>query len=134
MLHPVKAATSFECDGCNHHASFHSLENPAEDAILKKWEAQEQESEKGKAMQAIAGVSAAKKRKRVKEKAEEDEVRVVEILDVVEEQKGAEGMLERTMAIFGGGGGAALSSPRTTVDEEDVVRTKRPRRGRKGVD
>ncbi|KAK3620817.1 hypothetical protein LTR56_020591 [Elasticomyces elasticus] len=41
MLHPVKAATSFECDGCNHHASFHSLENPSEDAVLKKWAQQE---------------------------------------------------------------------------------------------
>jgi hypothetical protein len=32
-----KAATSFECDGCSHHASFHSLENPAEDAVIRKW-------------------------------------------------------------------------------------------------
>ncbi|KAK8207922.1 hypothetical protein M8818_004175 [Zalaria obscura] len=41
MLHPVKAATSFECDGCGHHASYHSLENPAEDAVLSKWAEQE---------------------------------------------------------------------------------------------
>ncbi|KAK5115308.1 hypothetical protein LTR62_001508 [Meristemomyces frigidus] len=41
MLHPVKAATSFECDGCNHHASFHLLENPTEDTVLKKWAEQE---------------------------------------------------------------------------------------------
>lgn len=32
-------ATTFECDGCAHHASYHSMENPAEDAILAKWSA-----------------------------------------------------------------------------------------------
>ncbi|KAF4550448.1 Hypothetical protein D9617_17g047160 [Elsinoe fawcettii] len=57
MLHPVKAslsntypehthhsfsfllhaATSFECDGCAHHASYHLMENPDEDAILQRW-------------------------------------------------------------------------------------------------
>lgn len=41
MMFRGQAATSFECDGCNHHASFHSLENPAEDAILQKWASQE---------------------------------------------------------------------------------------------
>nr|POE59802.1 hypothetical protein CFP56_74373 [Quercus suber] len=44
MLHPVKitqAATSFECDGCNHHASFHSLENAAEDLVLQRWAEQQ---------------------------------------------------------------------------------------------
>lgn len=39
-----QAATSFECDGCTHHASYHSLENPAEDAVLKKWVEQESEA------------------------------------------------------------------------------------------
>nr|POE56415.1 hypothetical protein CFP56_50959 [Quercus suber] len=41
MLHPVKAATSFECDGCGHHASFHSLENPSEDLVLQRWAEQQ---------------------------------------------------------------------------------------------
>ena len=31
---------SFKCHGCNHHASFHALENPGEDAVLAKWSAQ----------------------------------------------------------------------------------------------
>ncbi|KAF1825239.1 uncharacterized protein K489DRAFT_308622, partial [Dissoconium aciculare CBS 342.82] len=68
MLHPVKvrprcaeqmAATSFECDGCGHHASFHSLENVAEDAILKKWsvEASREASQ--------SSTSAVKKRRRL---------------------------------------------------------------------
>ncbi|KAF2830851.1 hypothetical protein CC86DRAFT_379074 [Ophiobolus disseminans] len=38
MLHPLKSASSYECDGCNHHASFHSMENKAEDEIKKRWE------------------------------------------------------------------------------------------------
>ncbi|KAF3006570.1 hypothetical protein E8E13_006642 [Curvularia kusanoi] len=38
MLHPMKSSSSYECDGCNHHASFHSMENKAEDEIRKKWE------------------------------------------------------------------------------------------------
>ncbi|THZ88844.1 hypothetical protein D6C84_00511 [Aureobasidium pullulans] len=45
MLHPVKAATSFECDGCGHHASYHNLDNPSEDAILAKWSAQEAQTQ-----------------------------------------------------------------------------------------
>ncbi|KAK3111491.1 hypothetical protein LTR53_013207 [Teratosphaeriaceae sp. CCFEE 6253] len=64
MLHPVKAATSFECDGCNHHASFHLLENPAENAVLEKWalqEATERESQ--------AGATTSKKRKLITQSA-----------------------------------------------------------------
>lgn len=71
QLHPVKAATSFECDGCNHHASFHSLENPTEDAIIARWGAQEAENRIER--QAIAGAN--KKRKRIADKpANEEEI------------------------------------------------------------
>ncbi|OAF98651.1 uncharacterized protein CC84DRAFT_1158581 [Paraphaeosphaeria sporulosa] len=38
MLHPLKSTSSFECDGCAHHASFHSMENKEEDEIRKRWE------------------------------------------------------------------------------------------------
>ncbi|KAH8147926.1 uncharacterized protein LAJ45_08027 [Morchella importuna] len=31
MLNPLQAASSFLCDGCNHHASFHNLRNPSEE-------------------------------------------------------------------------------------------------------
>jgi hypothetical protein len=37
MIHPVKAATSFECDGCGHHASFHKMENTAEEKVTARW-------------------------------------------------------------------------------------------------
>lgn len=75
ILKPSKikqAATSFECDGCNHHASFHSLENEAEDVILKKWSAQEAEND----AQSASGAS--KKRRRIVDKASE----TLEILEL----------------------------------------------------
>ena len=94
MLHPVKvllspvslpnptnqyqAATSFDCDGCSHHASFHSLENVAEDAILKKWST-EQESNNNAA--STAG-GASKKRRRITEKPQDD----IEILEPNEDE------------------------------------------------
>lgn len=37
MIHPLKAATSFECDGCAHHASFHKMENKAEEEVVARW-------------------------------------------------------------------------------------------------
>ncbi|KAK3054525.1 hypothetical protein LTR09_004254 [Extremus antarcticus] len=131
MLHPVKAATSFECDGCNHHASFHSLENPAEDAVLRKWEAEEAETKnQSKGRQAIRGAPA-KKRRRVEGKAElevEDGPRVLEILD--DEMERVDGMFGRTMALFGGGvkDGAGM-----VVESVEPVRATRVRR-KKGVD
>lgn len=33
-----QSTSSFECDGCAHHASFHNMENKAEDEIRKRWE------------------------------------------------------------------------------------------------
>ncbi|KAF2096576.1 hypothetical protein NA57DRAFT_78181 [Rhizodiscina lignyota] len=42
MLHPLKSATSFDCDGCGHHASFHNMENKDDEEIIKRWETQEQ--------------------------------------------------------------------------------------------
>jgi hypothetical protein len=104
MLHPVKAATSFECDGCNHHASFHSLENPAEDAIIARWEEQEAASKAmsaaSKALvsaqrQAIvgAGVGANKKRKRIADKPAESMPGMFEIVDVTDEIEETEQMV-----------------------------------------
>ncbi|KAL8865934.1 MAG: hypothetical protein Q9174_006600 [Haloplaca sp. 1 TL-2023] len=37
MLHPLKGATSFECDGCGHHASFHKKENREDEEIERRW-------------------------------------------------------------------------------------------------
>merc|ERR1711939_847846 len=77
MLHPVKAATSFECDGCGHHASFHSLENPAEDAVIKKWS--EQETASGHSKQTAAGASNKKRRLLASTAAETGDADVVEL-------------------------------------------------------
>ncbi|KAK3698896.1 hypothetical protein LTR37_016773 [Vermiconidia calcicola] len=110
MLHPVKAATSFECDGCNHHASFHSLENPAEDAVIKKWEVVEKEKQ--------ATVGASKKRKRIAEKAEDRMPGVFEIveLDVGEDEQ--EKVLEQIL------------TPSVSGSEAPTTRT---RRGKKAA-
>ncbi|EMD97856.1 hypothetical protein COCC4DRAFT_200773 [Bipolaris maydis ATCC 48331] len=43
MLHPLKSSSSYECDGCGHHASFHSMENKTEDEIRKRWETEAKE-------------------------------------------------------------------------------------------
>ena len=100
MLHPVKAATSFECDGCNHHASFHSLENPAEDAIIARWEEQEAASKAvvaaSKALvsaqrQAIAGAGESRKRRRIADKPAESMPGMFEIVDVTDEPEGEVG-------------------------------------------
>lgn len=34
----LQSASSYDCDGCSHHASFHSMENRIEDEIRKRWE------------------------------------------------------------------------------------------------
>lgn len=41
----TQMSTSFECDGCGHHASFHSMENPADSEVIKRWTEQSQESQ-----------------------------------------------------------------------------------------
>ncbi|KAM0708288.1 hypothetical protein Q7P35_004939 [Cladosporium inversicolor] len=79
MLHPIKAASSFECDGCSHHASFHSLENPAEDAIRQKWLDQE-----AQAKEQQAAVGASKKRKTLAQNAVNENDRIV-VLDELDE-------------------------------------------------
>lgn len=42
MVHPLKAATSFECDGCGHHASFHKLDNPEDEESVGNWKSGQQ--------------------------------------------------------------------------------------------
>lgn len=74
-----KAASSFECDGCGHHASFHSMENPAEDAVLKKWSEQEAQI---KEQQALAGAS--KKRKMISQTATREDARFIDLDDASE--------------------------------------------------
>jgi len=41
MIHPLKAATSFDCDGCGHHASFHRMQNPEDEEIARRWKQDE---------------------------------------------------------------------------------------------
>ena len=43
MIHPLKAASSFECDGCGHHASFHKMDNQKEEEIISRWKVEKAE-------------------------------------------------------------------------------------------
>jgi len=51
MLNPLQAASSFVCDGCGHHASFHNLRNVGEE------EDEEVTEHRGKKRAASAGGS-----------------------------------------------------------------------------
>lgn len=46
MLHPLKGATSFECDGCGHHASFHKMDNREDEESVRRWKEAEQVQDK----------------------------------------------------------------------------------------
>ncbi|CAD0045969.1 hypothetical protein D6C90_09645 [Aureobasidium pullulans] len=85
MLHPVKAATSFECDGCGHHASYHNLDNPSEDAILAKWSAQEAQT------QAATTTTSARnnKRRRITSQPHNEQQAAITIADDSETVDGA---------------------------------------------
>ncbi|CAD0090712.1 unnamed protein product [Aureobasidium mustum] len=71
MLHPVK------CDGCGHHASYHNLDNPSEDAILAKWSAQE----KATIIQQQPSTSSRNKRKRITSQPYDDSQSTITITD-----------------------------------------------------
>jgi IS5 family transposase len=64
MAHPLHAATSFECDGCGHHASFHMLVNKEEDEVVARWRAVKEEEER-------VAAEAEERMKRAVEEAEE---------------------------------------------------------------
>lgn len=42
MIHPLKASTSFECDGCGHHASFHKMDNHQDDETVRQWKSEQE--------------------------------------------------------------------------------------------
>ncbi|KAL8682032.1 MAG: hypothetical protein Q9186_001908 [Xanthomendoza sp. 1 TL-2023] len=43
MIHPLKASTSFECDGCGHHASFHKMDNHQDDETVRRWKTDQED-------------------------------------------------------------------------------------------
>ena len=141
MLHPTKAATSFECDGCNHHSSFHMLENKEEVATLKKWATEQKllDDEKRETKRLKMATAENGTRKAITagpgargRGAQNMELRIVEIVDGQgnDEEEDAEGMLQRTMALFAPGdsdGGAALESE----PERQPRAAPRPKKGKK---
>lgn len=59
MIHPLKAATSFECDGCGHHASFHKMDNRQDEEYERQWKSQQQTLDTDQASQQTVRPSAA---------------------------------------------------------------------------
>ncbi len=41
MVHPLKAASSYDCDGCGHHASFHRMESKEDEEVAGRWRDEE---------------------------------------------------------------------------------------------
>ena len=94
----IQAATSFECDGCSHHASFHSLENAAEDTVIKKWAEQEESTGTAKERQAVGG--AGRKRRKIADKpAHEEEVRFIELAEDGDDVLGADKKVEEQILL-----------------------------------
>jgi hypothetical protein len=68
----IQSTASFECDGCSHHASFHSMENPREDEIVRRWEAEEKER------QAISAAPVERAKKRPRRAIEAGDIRTAQ--------------------------------------------------------
>jgi hypothetical protein len=43
----IQMASSFECDGCRHHASFHKMENTTDDATIIRWQEAQRVQQEG---------------------------------------------------------------------------------------
>ncbi|KAL8684415.1 MAG: hypothetical protein Q9218_008304 [Villophora microphyllina] len=54
MIHPLKAATSFECDGCGHHASFHKMDNKQDEEYERQWKSEQQAQDAAQAARETA--------------------------------------------------------------------------------
>ncbi|KAI4159546.1 MAG: hypothetical protein L6R39_000327 [Caloplaca ligustica] len=50
MLNPLKGPTSFECDGCGHHASFHRMDNKEDDKSVGYWKEVQNDSDTKRAL------------------------------------------------------------------------------------
>ena len=37
MIHPSAASSSFSCDGCGHHASFHEMRSESDELVQGRW-------------------------------------------------------------------------------------------------
>lgn len=85
----AQSTSSFECDGCAHHASFHSMENKEEDEIRKRWEQEAREKTRSESQDA----ERPRKRAREIEYAREDASSQARLLEggliTLEEEEGA---------------------------------------------
>ena len=109
MIHPMKASTSFDCDGCGHHASYHRMQNEQEEEIAKRWKEEEEakarqvESERWRSVEEVME-ELAPKRKRIAAAAAppspgETESEIVELFEEKREERSVNG--ERPMVRAG---------------------------------
>lgn len=89
MIHPLKAATSFDCDGCGHHASFHRMESRAEEETARRWAVEREGEGEGERVVMERFVVAPEKKKNMRRRriggVERDVV--VEVLEGGEEEE-----------------------------------------------
>ncbi|KAL2046694.1 hypothetical protein ABVK25_011608 [Lepraria finkii] len=107
MIHPLKVATSFDCDGCGHHASFHRMESKEEEEIVRRWKVEETSRENAQARVQEVFESVAPKRRRIADVPEE-------ILEWVAEER--VGVGKRPAVVAKGRGGAAKGTKRKDRD------------------
>src|SRR4051794_11427961 len=61
MVHPLKATSSFDCDGCGHHASFHMMKSHEEEVEAAarerviEIESEEEEEEEQESTSTVGG-------------------------------------------------------------------------------
>jgi hypothetical protein len=100
LLTSLESASSYECDGCAHHASFHSMENKTEDEVRKRWE----QEAKDKADQENEVQQRPKKRARAIEYSQEENISLEELTEILRSET-------RNSRAAGRGRGAAVKKP-----------------------
>jgi len=89
MIHPLKAATSFECDGCGHHASFHKMDNQTDEETVLRWKAFDTDRDQHYAQQSHimdtygeAFGKGASKRRRIEDGPTEEDTAAEEVVEL----------------------------------------------------
>ncbi|KAL8904123.1 MAG: hypothetical protein Q9207_003474 [Kuettlingeria erythrocarpa] len=92
MLNPLKASTSFECDGCGHHASFHKMDNREDEETVRYWKERQTDNDTMRSlmmrndarMDARAGLQARTRREIENRITEDSDDSLQPIEDIVE--------------------------------------------------
>lgn len=126
MIHPLKAASSYDCDGCGHHASFHRMESKEDEEVARRWRDEEVGSGSGRGLNGarngclgIEGLvdGGMRKRRRIADKTGE-------VVEVEEEEEGVSRDVTDVrgrITIVEDLVNKALTKKRRTADETDEV-------------